>query len=117
MGEWRDDLDPSELARRRTLLRDPGVVVHRDSVYTQLEAGLAAEFARRLTGRDAELRACVLSGSFLATLRVALHHWIDNPAVNTPRCDRLEVGGCAVTLVRAGFSRQPHPRRRRPARR
>jgi AcrR family transcriptional regulator len=79
MGEWREDLDPSELARRRTLLRDPSVVVHQDTAYTQLEAGLAAELARRLTGRDPELRARVLAATFLATLRVAIHHWIDNP--------------------------------------
>jgi AcrR family transcriptional regulator len=79
IGEWGGDLDPAELARRRELLRDPALVVPRDSAYTRMEAGLADELARRLTGRDTELRARVLAATFLATLRVAIHHWIDHP--------------------------------------
>jgi AcrR family transcriptional regulator len=79
VGEWGEDLDPAELARRRELLRDPTLVVHQNAAYTRLEAALAEELERRLTGPTAQLRARLLAASFLATLRVAVHFWIDHP--------------------------------------
>ena len=79
IGEWGDDPDPHELGRRRELLRDPGLVVHQNAAYTRLEAALAAELESRLTGELGELRARLLAATFLATLRVAIHSWIDHP--------------------------------------
>ena len=44
-----------------------------------MEAGLATELEGRVTGPAAELRARLLAATFLATLRVAIHYWIDHP--------------------------------------
>ncbi|MER5336874.1 TetR family transcriptional regulator [Micromonospora sp. NPDC002717] len=70
---------PSWLVRRRQLRGHPGLVAQQIAAYTTIERELADEFVHRLAGPDPELRARVLAATFLATLRVAVQHWIEHP--------------------------------------
>jgi AcrR family transcriptional regulator len=70
---------PSWLVRRRQLRGHPGLVAHQVAAYTVIERELADELAHRLADPDPELRARVLTATFLATLRVAVQHWTDHP--------------------------------------
>ena len=50
--------------------------------YADAERALADVVARRLpAGPDRELRARLLAGALLTTLRIAVQQWIDDPGV------------------------------------
>ncbi|MBQ1076325.1 TetR family transcriptional regulator [Micromonospora sp. C31] len=70
---------PSWLVHRRQLRGHPGLVAHQVAAYTAIERDLADDVAHRLTGPDGALRSRVLAATFLASLRVAIQHWIDHP--------------------------------------
>ncbi|MEU6076721.1 TetR family transcriptional regulator [Micromonospora sp. NPDC047074] len=70
---------PSWLVRRRQLRGHPGLVAHQIAAYTAIERDLADALAPHLTGPDHALRSRVLAATLLATLRVAIQHWIDHP--------------------------------------
>ncbi|SCL71904.1 transcriptional regulator, TetR family [Micromonospora citrea] len=70
---------PSWLVRRRQLRGHPALVAHQIAAYTTIERDLADELVPRLDGPDPALRSRVLAATFLASLRVAVQHWIDHP--------------------------------------
>jgi AcrR family transcriptional regulator len=79
------DMDLQTIAARRLLRNHPSLVVHQNAVYAANERDLAAELIGRMpAGRDTPLRARVLAATFLATVRVASQHWIDNPDQSLP---------------------------------
>ncbi|MEU7792767.1 MULTISPECIES: TetR/AcrR family transcriptional regulator [Micromonospora] len=73
--------DPAEpwLNRRRRLHGHPSLAAHQVGAYAALEREMAAELARRLTGPDAALRARIVAATFLASLRIAAHEWLEHP--------------------------------------
>ncbi|MFR9778611.1 TetR/AcrR family transcriptional regulator [Micromonospora sp. MS34] len=73
-----DDSARSWLTGRRRLHGHPGLIAHQVAAYTAIERELAAELARR-AGRPGALRSRVLAATFLATLRVAVQHWLEHP--------------------------------------
>jgi AcrR family transcriptional regulator len=73
--------------RLRRLHGNPGLLAHQVAAYTAIERELAGELGRRLTGPDAALRARILTATFLATLRVAVQQWIEQP--DQPLTDTL----------------------------
>ncbi|WNM39479.1 TetR family transcriptional regulator [Micromonospora halotolerans] len=77
----------SWLNRRRRLHGNPGLLAHQVAAYTAIERELAGELGRRLTGPDATLRARILTATFLATLRVAVQQWLEQP--DQPLTDTL----------------------------
>ncbi|NES13183.1 MULTISPECIES: TetR/AcrR family transcriptional regulator [Micromonospora] len=90
-----DESAMSWLTRRRRLLGHPGLVAHQVAAYTAIERELAGELAGRLGGAGAALRSRVLAAAFLATLRVAVQHWLehpDGPLVDTLRAALAEAG-------------------------
>jgi AcrR family transcriptional regulator len=89
------DPDASWLAQRRRLHPAPALLAHQVAAYGALEDELAAELARRIPGADVELRSRVLAASFLATVRVATQHWLDQPR------------GRLVDTVRAALAQAP----------
>jgi AcrR family transcriptional regulator len=79
------DMDLQTIAARRLLRNHPSLVVHQNAVYAANERDLAAELIGRMPGdSDTPLRARVLAATFLATVRVASQHWIDNPDQSLP---------------------------------
>ena len=79
------DMDLQTIAARRLLRNHPSLVVHQNAVYPANERDLAAELIGRMPGDpDTPLRARVLAATFLATVRVASQHWIDNPDQSLP---------------------------------
>ena len=79
------DMDLQTIAARRLLRNHPSLVVHQNAVYAANERDLAAELSGRMPGdSDTPLRARVLAATFLATVRVASQHWIDNPDQSLP---------------------------------
>src|SRR6185503_1595335 len=79
------DMDLQTIAARRLLRNHPSLVVHQNAVYAANERDLAAELIGRMPGDpDTPLRARVLAATFLATVRVASQHWIDNPDQSLP---------------------------------
>ncbi|MGR6320241.1 TetR family transcriptional regulator [Micromonospora soli] len=85
--EGYDDSAMTWLTRRRRLHGHPGLLAHQVAAYTAIERELAGELAARLTGPDATLRSRILAATFLATLRVAVQHWIEHP--DRPLVDTL----------------------------
>lgn len=77
--ELYDGPTMSWFTRRRQLQGHPGLVAHQVAAYAAIERELAGELARRLTGPDAALRTRILAAAFLASLRVAIQHWIEQP--------------------------------------
>ncbi|SBT41849.1 acyl-CoA-like ligand-binding transcription factor [Micromonospora auratinigra] len=82
-----DDAALAWLTRRRQLHGHPGLVAHQVAAYIAIERELAGELARRLGGPDDALRARLLAATFLATLRVAVQHWLEHP--DGPLADTL----------------------------
>jgi AcrR family transcriptional regulator len=79
------DMDLQTIAARRLLRNHPSLVVHQNAVYAANERDLAAELIGRMPAApDTPLRARVLAATFLATVRVASQHWIDNPDQSLP---------------------------------
>lgn len=77
--ELHDSGTMSWFTRRRRLHGHPGLVAHQVAAYAAIERELAAELAHRLTGPDSALRSRILAATFLASLRVAVQHWIEHP--------------------------------------
>ena len=76
------DQDPRWLAQVRLLRRHPGLLAQQVAQYADAERALADVVARRLpAGPDRELRARLLAGALLTTLRIAVQQWIDDPGV------------------------------------
>ncbi|WP_320064423.1 TetR/AcrR family transcriptional regulator [Micromonospora sp. RTGN7] len=78
--EMYGDPTPSWLAQRRQLRGRPDLLTHQMAAYTTVERELSTALALRLTDPDAPLRSRVLAATFLVTLRVAVQHWIEDPA-------------------------------------
>lgn len=74
-----DDAAMSWLNQRRQLHEDPGLLAHQIAAYTAIERELAGELVHRISGPGAVLRSRVLAAAFLATLRVAVQHWLEHP--------------------------------------
>ncbi|MEV4664130.1 TetR family transcriptional regulator [Micromonospora echinofusca] len=91
---------PSWLLHRRQLRGHPGLVAHQVAAYTAIERELADDIAHRLTGPDRVLRSRVLAATFLASLRVAIQHWIDHP--DGPLLDVLRTALAEATSARPG---------------
>lgn len=85
--EVYDDSARSWLNRRRRLHGHPGLIAHQVAAYTAIERELAGELAGRVGGAGGALRSRVLAATFLATLRVAVQHWLEHP--DQPLADTL----------------------------
>jgi AcrR family transcriptional regulator len=73
------ELDPQWVAQSRLVRAQPGLVGAQVQTFAALERELSAEIAAR-TGADAAgVRVKMTSAAFLASLRVALHIWLDKP--------------------------------------
>src|SRR4051794_7244312 len=74
--------DPQWLAQVRLLRRHPGLLAQQVAHYADAERALADVVAQRLpAGDDRELRARLLAGALLTTLRIVVQQWIDDPGV------------------------------------
>ena len=91
--------DPRWLEQVRLLRRHPGLAARQVAQYADAEQALAAAVAERLPGPDQDadsaLRARLLAAALLMTLRVAVQHWIADPAAALP-----EVLDRALVLAR-----------------
>ncbi|WP_433393190.1 TetR/AcrR family transcriptional regulator [Micromonospora sp. KLBMP9576] len=94
---------PSWLLHRRQLRGHPGLVAHQIAAYTAIERELADDLTHRLTGSDRALRSRVLAAIYLATLRVAIQHWIEHP--EGPLLDILRTALAEAAPTQA----EPHP--------
>lgn len=86
-AEVYEDSAMSWLTRRRQLHGHPGLIAHQVAAYTAIERELAGELADRVGDPGGALRARVLAATFLATLRVAVQHWLEHP--DQPLADTL----------------------------
>jgi AcrR family transcriptional regulator len=73
--------DPEWIARSRLLRTHPVLLGRLVAAHAEWERELAAEIARRLPpADDAPLRAQLMAATFLATLRIAVRSWLDDPS-------------------------------------
>jgi AcrR family transcriptional regulator len=74
------DRDPHWVAQTRLVRRHPSLLAQQVSTFAALECELAAEVAIRMPEDDRNgMRARLLAATFMASLRVALHVWLDQP--------------------------------------
>ena len=74
-------LDAAWLAQTRLLRTQPALLAQQVTTFAAVERELAAAVTARATEPDpAGVRARLAAATFLASLRVALHIWLDNPA-------------------------------------
>ena len=73
------DLDPHWVAQSRLVRTQPALVAAQVQTFAALERDLSAEIAARSGGDPASVRVRMTSAAFLASLRVALHIWLDRP--------------------------------------
>ncbi|MCW3816125.1 TetR/AcrR family transcriptional regulator [Micromonospora sp. DR5-3] len=100
-----DEPTMSWLTRRRQLHGHPGLLAHQVAAYGAIERELAGELTHRLTGPDTALRSRILAATFLASLRVAVQHWIEQPhgpLVDTLRVTLAQAAPAAATEGRSG---------------
>src|SRR3954451_11382740 len=77
--------DPRWIAQVRLLRRHPTLLAHQVALHADAERALAELVAARLApGDDAALRARLLAGGLLTTLRVAVQQWIEDPTSPLP---------------------------------
>jgi AcrR family transcriptional regulator len=75
------DLDPQWVAQTKLVRTHPSLLAQQINTYAALERELAAEVAVRMSGPDESgMRARLTAAAFIASLRVALHFWLDDPA-------------------------------------
>ncbi|MFE9206412.1 TetR/AcrR family transcriptional regulator [Micromonospora sp. NPDC007230] len=107
-GEMFEDPTVSWLTRRRKLHGHPGLLAHQVAAYGAIERELASELAHRLDGPDPALRSRILAAAFLATLRVAVQYWFeqpDGPLVDTLRATLALAAPAAATEGRTSTRR------------
>ncbi len=76
----RLDDDPDWLAQARLLRHDSSLLAHQVATYAAAERELAAEIAGRMPdGGERLVRARLLAATFLATLRVTIQLWREQP--------------------------------------
>jgi len=69
---WREEIRP--------IRGEPAALARQVAVHAEMERELAAELVRRMpAGPDAELRARLMAGVFLTTLRITLRQWLHQP--------------------------------------
>jgi AcrR family transcriptional regulator len=74
------DLDPQWIAQTRLVRAHPALVAQQVGTFAALERELAAEVAVRIPESSAgAIRPRLMAAAFLASLRVALHVWLDRP--------------------------------------
>lgn len=73
------ELDPQWIAQSRLVRAQPALVGAQVQTFTALERDLAAEIGARTGDDPASVRVRMTSAVFLASLRVALHLWLDKP--------------------------------------
>jgi AcrR family transcriptional regulator len=80
-----DAHDPRWSAQVQLLRRHPSLLAQQVARYSDVERSLAELVAVRLSpGDDASLRARLLAGTLLTTLRVAIQRWIEDPSSPLP---------------------------------
>jgi AcrR family transcriptional regulator len=93
-AEAYDDVTRAWLRLRRQVHGHPGLIAHQIAAYAALERELSGDIAPRITGPDSDLRARLLAATFLATLRVAVQHWIEHP--DRPLADTIRMALAAA---------------------
>jgi AcrR family transcriptional regulator len=74
-------LDPAWVAQTRLLRSHPALLAHQLNTFAAAERELAAAVTARMGEPDpAGVRARLAAATFMASLRVALHIWLDAPA-------------------------------------
>jgi AcrR family transcriptional regulator len=75
------ELDPAWLAQTRLLRTQPALLAQQVNTFAAVERELAAAVTVRAVEPDpAGVRARLAAATFMASLRVALHIWLDAPA-------------------------------------
>jgi len=75
------ELDPAWVAQTRLLRSHPALLAQQLNTFAAVERELAAEVTARMIEPDpAGVRAKLAAATFMASLRVALHVWLDAPA-------------------------------------
>lgn len=75
------ELDPAWAAQTRMLRSQPALLARQLNTFAAVERELAALVTARSTGPDpAGVRARLAAATFMTSLRVALHIWLDAPA-------------------------------------
>ena len=75
------ELDPAWAAQTRLLRSRPALLAQQLNTFAAVERELAAAVAARTSEPDpAGVRAKLAAATFMASLRVALHIWLDAPA-------------------------------------
>jgi AcrR family transcriptional regulator len=76
----RGDLDPAWVAQTRLVRAHPSLLTQQVSTFAAMERELEAEMSARLPEAErAGMRARLTAARFMASLRVALHVWLDRP--------------------------------------
>ncbi|GAA3339387.1 TetR family transcriptional regulator [Amorphoplanes nipponensis] len=74
-------LDPAWVAQTRLLRSQPALLAQQLNTFAAVERELAAAVTARMTEPDPSgVRAKLAAATFMASLRVALHIWLDAPA-------------------------------------
>jgi AcrR family transcriptional regulator len=75
------ELDPAWVAQTRLLRSHPALLAQQLNTFAAVERELAATVTARMSEPDPSgVRARLAAATFLASLRVALHIWLDAPA-------------------------------------
>jgi AcrR family transcriptional regulator len=95
------DLDPQWVAQTKLVRAHPSLVAQQVATFAALERELATEVTARMTGPDpGGMRARLTAAAFIASLRVALHVWLDDPA-GRPFSDQVQM---ALAEAGRGFA-------------
>jgi AcrR family transcriptional regulator len=74
------DVDPQWAAQVRLVRSQPGLAAEQVKTFAALERELAVEVARRPAADGSPVRARLMAATFLASLRVSLTVWIEDPS-------------------------------------
>jgi AcrR family transcriptional regulator len=77
---YRGNWDPEWVAQARLVRRHPSLVAQQVALYAMEEREIAAEIAARSPSSDSPpMRHRLMAAAFLASLRVAVDAWLDQP--------------------------------------
>jgi AcrR family transcriptional regulator len=74
------DLDPQWVAQTKLVRTHPSLLARQVTTFAALEREIEAEVSKRMpAAARTGMRARLMAAAFLASLRVALHVWLDRP--------------------------------------
>lgn len=94
------------VAQQNLITRNAALIAREHEIDRDWEVAMAEAFVQRLSGKDAELRACMMAGAAIGLIRATMQHWYALEG----HADLGTLGNQALDALQDGFWPAPAKR-------